>query len=149
MSKLKVGIAGYGIVGKRRHLFINDHKSLKVTAVCEQNFSKGYNELTDVLCFNNYKDLLDQDLDILFVCLTNNVAAEVTIAGLEKGLHVFCEKPPGMNVDEIIKVIEVEKKLKIIFGFFILFSVLSTSDNCNSCFAWVIIPVRITNSPFL
>ena len=120
MSKLKVGIAGYGIVGKRRHLFINDHKSLKVTAICEQNFPKGYNDLTDVLCFNNYKDLLDQDLDILFVCLTNNVAAEVTIAGLEKGLHVFCEKPPGMNVDEIIKVIEVEKKypkLKLKYGF--------------------------------
>ena len=120
MSKLKVGIAGYGIVGKRRHQFINEHKSLKVTAVCEQNFPEGYNELQDILCFNNYKDLLDQDLDILFVCLTNNVAAEVTIAGLKKGLHVFCEKPPGMNVEEIIKVIEVEKKysnLKLKYGF--------------------------------
>ena len=120
MTKFKVGIAGYGIVGKRRHLYINEHKSLKVTAVCEQNFPKGYNELQDIVCFNNYKDLLDQDLDILFVCLTNNVAAEVTIAGLEKGLHVFCEKPPGMNVDEIIKVIEVEKKnsnLKLKYGF--------------------------------
>ena len=120
MSKLKVGIAGYGIVGKRRHLFINEHKSLKVTAVCEQNFPNDYNELQDILCFNNYKDLLEQDLDILFVCLTNNVAAEVTIAGLEKGMHVFCEKPPGMNVDEIAKVIEVEKKhsnLKLKYGF--------------------------------
>ncbi|NBO72116.1 gfo/Idh/MocA family oxidoreductase, partial [bacterium] len=37
MSKLKVGIAGYGIVGRRRHLYINEHPYLEVTAVCEQN----------------------------------------------------------------------------------------------------------------
>jgi predicted dehydrogenase len=120
MIKLKVGIAGYGIVGKRRHLYINEHPSLLVTAVCEQNFSSNDSELSGVICFNNYHDLLKEDLDILFVCLTNNVAAEVTIAGLQKGLHVFCEKPPGMNVDEIKKVIEVEKqnpKLKLKYGF--------------------------------
>ena len=100
MSKLKVGIAGYGIVGRRRHLYINEHPYLEVTAVCEQNFASDYSGLPGIRCFNNYHDLLKENLDILFVCLTNNVAAEVTIAGLEKGLHVFCEKPPGMNVEE-------------------------------------------------
>ncbi len=120
MSKLKVGIAGYGIVGRRRHLYINEHPFLEVTAVCEQNFASDYSGLPGISCYNNYHDLLKEDLDVLFVCLTNNVAAEVTIAGLEKGLHVFCEKPPGMNVDEIKQVIEVEKKnpkLKLKYGF--------------------------------
>ena len=28
-KKLKVGIAGFGIVGKRRHTFIDKHPSLK------------------------------------------------------------------------------------------------------------------------
>jgi predicted dehydrogenase len=120
MSKLKVGIAGFGIVGRRRHLYINEHPFLEVTAICEQNFSSGFAELPGICCHNNYHDLLKEDLDILFVCLTNNIAAEVTIAGLKKGLHVFCEKPPGMNVDEIKQVIEVEKqnpKLKLKYGF--------------------------------
>ena len=60
------------------------------------------------------------DLDILYVCLTNDIAPVVTIAGLEKGLHVFCEKPPGRNVEDIKKVIEVEKQyptLKLKYGF--------------------------------
>jgi predicted dehydrogenase len=54
------------------------------------------------------------------VCLPNNIAAEVTIAGLEKGLHVFCEKPPGKDVDDIVSVIEAEQKhpsLKLKYGF--------------------------------
>lgn len=121
MNKLKVGIAGYGIVGKRRHLYIDNHPSLLVTAICEQNFKDTLVEIPGVSCYSNYKDLLENEaLDILFVCLTNNIAAEVTIAGLEKKLHVFCEKPPGMNVEEIRNVIEVEEKypqLKLKYGF--------------------------------
>ena len=57
---------------------------------------------------------------VLIVCLTNEIAAEVTIAGLESGLHVFCEKPPGRNVDDILRVIQYEKKhpkLKLMYGF--------------------------------
>ena len=40
-----------------------------------------------------------------------------SIEGLKKGLHIFCEKPPGIDVEDILNVIKVEKK-KIIFVFF-------------------------------
>lgn len=120
MNKLKVGIAGYGIVGKRRHIFINEHSQLEVVAVCDQNFKNEYFVEQGITYHNNINSLLNDNLDILFVCLTNNIAAEVTIAGLKKGLHVFCEKPPGMSVEDIQKVIEVEKDnpvLKLKYGF--------------------------------
>jgi predicted dehydrogenase len=120
MKKLKVGIAGYGVVGKRRHQFINAHPGLVVTAICEQTFAAGLPEMPGIACYTNYRELLQADLDILFVCLTNNIAAEVTIAGLENGLHVFCEKPPGRDVYDIKKVIETEKlypTLKLKYGF--------------------------------
>ena len=120
MKIFKVGIAGYGIVGKRRHQYINEHPSLCVTAVCDQSLSNDYQGFPGIACFNNYKDLLNTELDVLFVCLPNNIAAEVTIAGLEKGLHVFCEKPPGKDVEDIINVIATEQKhpaLKLKYGF--------------------------------
>lgn len=121
MKKLKVGIAGYGVVGKKRHQFINEHPNLQVTALCEQHFADNKIELPGIHCYTNYKELLQkEELDVLFVCLTNNISAKVTIAALNKGLHVFCEKPPGMNVEEILEVIAVEKKfpnLKLKYGF--------------------------------
>lgn len=120
MNTLKVGIAGYGVVGKRRHQFINEHPHLKVTAVCEQTFPDNFEGLPGIACYSNYKQLLEADLDIIFICLTNNIAAEVTIASLEKGLHVFCEKPPGRDVQDIVNVIETEKrfpKQKLKYGF--------------------------------
>ena len=118
--KYKVGLAGYGIVGKRRHFFIDQHPNLEVVAVCDQNFKDPYTQKDKTALYSNIEALLDCDLDILFVCLTNNVAAKTTISGLKRGFHVFCEKPPGMDVNEIKKVIEVEKanpKLKLKYGF--------------------------------
>jgi len=121
MKKLRVAIAGYGVVGKRRHHFINMHENLTVIALCEQNFKNSSLKVNGINCYTDYKDLLkNEDLDVIFICLTNNIAAEVTISSLKKGLHVFCEKPPGMSVEEIREVIDVEKSypnLKLKYGF--------------------------------
>ena len=95
---LKIGIAGFGVVGKRRKDCIDRHPNLRVVAVCDRVFS-GEGALPEgVRYYQDYRRLLTEDLDALIVCLTNDIAAEVTIAGLESGLHVFCEKPPGRNV---------------------------------------------------
>ena len=120
MNKLKVGIAGYGVVGKRRHFFIKGHPQLEVIGLCDQSFKEDYVQNGEISCYKCTDELLKLNLDILFVCLTNNVAAEVTIAGLNKGLHVFCEKPPGMNVGDIQAVIQAEREkpdLKLKYGF--------------------------------
>ncbi len=117
---LNVGIAGYGTVGKIRHRYIDEHPHMKVRAVCDQAFSDPSVKLKTIRCFANYKELLKQPLDVLFVCLPNYLAPDVTIAGLEKGLHVFCEKPPGKDVADIERVIACEKKhphQKLMYGF--------------------------------
>ncbi|MBM3249747.1 MAG: Gfo/Idh/MocA family oxidoreductase [Candidatus Omnitrophica bacterium] len=117
---LRVGIAGYGVVGKRRRQFIDLNPFLKTVAVCDKNFKESGIMPEGVGFFPNYLKLLEEPLDILFVSLPNYLAAEVTIAGLERGLHVFCEKPPGRDVEDIKKVIETEKKhpkLLLKYGF--------------------------------
>lgn len=121
MKFLKVGIAGYGVVGKRRHDVITQHPNLKVTGICDQIFQKQSVDNHGINYYSNYHDLLNKEsLDILFISFPNYLASEATIMGLSKGLHVFCEKPPGRNVYDIEEVIKVEKKnqnLKLKYGF--------------------------------
>ncbi|MBL6933130.1 MAG: Gfo/Idh/MocA family oxidoreductase, partial [Rhodospirillales bacterium] len=117
---LRVGIAGYGVVGKRRHGVIRDRDDMTVVAVCDRKIDTGDKLEDGVSAFNNYQDVLEQDLDALIVCISNDMAAEVTVAGLEKGLHVFCEKPPGRNLTDIQRVIDCEKHhpdQKLKYGF--------------------------------
>lgn len=98
---LNVGIAGYGVVGRIRHRFVDQHPRLRVAAVCDREFREPSVLEGGVRCFPAYRQLLEEPLDALFVCLPTYLAAEVTIAGLERGLHVFCEKPPGRNPGEV------------------------------------------------
>lgn len=119
-ANLRVGIAGFGVVGKRRKDCIDRSSAMRIVAVCDRAF-KGEGVLEGgIRYYEHYQRLLDEPLDVLIVCLTNDIAAEVTIAGLERGLHVFCEKPPGRNVEDIQRVIAHERRnphLKLMYGF--------------------------------
>ena len=109
--KLSVGIIGYGVVGKRRRFYIDKCPNMETVAICDVRFKKDssmidgldFNHTYDLLeersfnnpiagntddglqFFNNYTDLLNKcELDIVFVCIPNYLAPEVTIAGLER-----------------------------------------------------------------
>jgi predicted dehydrogenase len=118
---LKVGIAGHGMVGKLRHTFIDAHPEMEVIAASDRTYDQNSTKVGELAVYDDFRALLDNEsLDVLFVCLPNDVAAEATIAGLEKGCHVFCEKPPGRNLQEIQRVRDTEKKhpnLKLKYGF--------------------------------
>jgi predicted dehydrogenase len=120
MNELRVGIAGFGVVGKRRKDCIDRHPQMRVVGVCDRTFD-GEGALADgVRHYQDYRRLLSEPLDVLIVCITNDIAAEVTIAGLEAGLHVFCEKPPGRTVEDIRRVIDHERRhpsLTLVYGF--------------------------------
>jgi predicted dehydrogenase len=120
MAPLKVGIAGYGIVGKLRRACVDHNPHMELVAVCDRSFNENGTFPEGVRYYTDYRNLFKEKLDVLIVCLTNEVAPEVTIAGLELGLHIFCEKPPGRDVEDIVRVIQCEKKhpdCKLMYGF--------------------------------
>ncbi len=120
MNDLKVGIAGYGVVGKRRRQCVDRHERMQMVAVCDRTFESDGIMEDGLRYYTDYRKLLTEDIDVLIICMTNDIAPEVTIAGLQKGLHVFCEKPPGRNVQDIVDVIQHEKqhpRLKLMYGF--------------------------------
>lgn len=119
-DRVRVGIAGYGVVGKRRRECCDRHPAFDVIAVCDRVFDDDGIMPDGLRYYRDYHDLLSEDLDALIVCMSNDMAAEVTIAGLSRGLHVLCEKPPGRNMADIEAVIEEEGKhpeLHLMYGF--------------------------------
>ena len=118
---MRVGIAGYGVVGKKRLLSIIRNTSYKVTSISEIN-PKARNNIPDgINVFKNYQDLITEaDLDIIFISLPNKFASKAVSLSLKKGLNVFCEKPPSRTLNELLKVQEIYKKfpnLKLMYGF--------------------------------
>ena len=67
---LRVGIAGYGVVGKRRRSVVDAHADLQTVAVCDRTLP-GTGRFDDgVKHFTHYADLLNEALDVLIVCLS-------------------------------------------------------------------------------
>ena len=120
-STLKVGIAGFGIIGKLRCKCINHTKNMTVVSACDKVMPKSSELDKKIKFYSDYETMIkSESLDVLFVCMTNDIAPKATCYALENGLHVFCEKPPGKNVESIEKVLEVESrnpKLKLMYGF--------------------------------
>ena len=115
---IRTAIIGYGAMGKRRQEAIAQDPRYQLVAICELNAQV----ILPANCrhLTNYRQVLTQDLDAIFVCTPNQVTAEITIASLHQGKHVFSEKPPGRNLQEVQQILEAEKSnpsSKLKFGF--------------------------------
>jgi predicted dehydrogenase len=117
---LRVGVAGYGSTGQIRRQHIDAHPRMQTVAVCDQTVPTPGEATDGVRMWSNWEQLLEEQMDVLFVCLWNDIAPTVVMEGLRRGLHVFCEKPPGRTVEDVIRVREVEREhpeLKLKYGF--------------------------------
>jgi predicted dehydrogenase len=62
--------------------------------------------------YSDFRELLDKekDLDAVVVCTTDNLHAAVSVAAMQKGKHVFCQKPMTHTVYEARRMAEVARK---------------------------------------
>ena len=116
---LRSGIVGYGYMGQIRRRNIVNHPDLEFTAICDPSRNEEIENL-NVPIFNNWEDLVVADIDLVFVCTPNYLIPEIAVKAMDRGLHVFCEKPPGRNLTDIQRIRAAElanPDCKLIFGF--------------------------------
>lgn len=66
--------------------------------------------------FTDYRKLLaSKSIDAVVIATSDNWHADVTIAALEAGKHVYCEKPMCKSLEEAFKMYDTVKKTKKIF----------------------------------
>ncbi len=115
----KVGIIGFGKIGQLRARLVESHPNLLLDSISDIVDNRN-DQFSRIPLFSNYQDVLARNPDIIFVCSSNDMLAVATIAALDKGCHVFSEKPPGRTVEEVKAIITAEKRnpdCNLKFGF--------------------------------
>jgi len=116
MKKLKIGITGYGKMGKIREKTFLSSNEVNLISI----FDYQYNEKrTGVKVCKSFEELLATDIDAIFISSYVNSNAEYTIRALKAGKHVFCEKPPAMNSKQMKEVEMMYKQSSLVlkYGF--------------------------------
>lgn len=114
MSKIKVAVIGCGSIARRRHLVEyanNDH--VEIIAVCDIVESRAVEmaEKYEAQAFTQYEEVVQlAEVDLISVCLPNDLHAPVSIAALNAGKHVLCEKPMATSRKEAEEMIEAAKQ---------------------------------------
>ena len=114
-AKLKVGIIGTGIIGKSHvrgyQSMPNDVEMVAVADINESEAQRVAQEHDIPHAFSDYRELLKIDeIDSVDVCLPNFLHAPVTIAALEAGKHVYCEKPMAKTGPEAVAMYEAAQR---------------------------------------
>jgi predicted dehydrogenase len=96
-SKIHVGVIGVGQIGKAH---INNYAKVPAAEVVaaadinEAELKRVAEQFKISSTYTNFRELLERDdIDAVDVCLHNNLHAPVTIAALQAGKNVYCEKP--------------------------------------------------------
>ncbi|MGP4063968.1 Gfo/Idh/MocA family protein [Oceanobacillus sp. M65] len=121
MTAVRVAVIGCGSIAKHRHLIeYSLQPGVEITAVCDivEERAKAAAEKYGATAYTDYETLLkEEEVDAVSVCLPNYLHAPVSIAALEAGCHVLCEKPMATSREEAQQMIDAanknEKKLMI------------------------------------
>ena len=106
MKKLKFGIAGYGKMGKIREKAIQNLDTSELICI----FDKDYKNInSNVEICSSFDELLESDIDGVFVSTYVNASSEYVLRALQSGKHVFCEKPPALSLEELSDILDFQK----------------------------------------
>jgi len=120
-KKLNVGLIGYGFMGRTHsnayckvsHFFdIPYEPNLHVVCGLEEAEAKAF---ADKWGYDSYttdwhKVIEDDKVDVIDICVPNNMHAEIAMAAAKAGKAILCEKPLALNGDQAREMVEVVEK---------------------------------------
>jgi predicted dehydrogenase len=96
---------------------VNAHPEIQLKSVCD---TSGYvldvlSKYTGVGTYSDYKKMFaEEGLDCVFVATPSRHHAEIVTEALERGLHVFCEKPFALDPETGFRLAELAERKRLI-----------------------------------
>ncbi len=116
MDTIKIGVIGTGTISESHLNAYQKNPQVEIRALCDLNAEllarrgETYGVPAERLYTDYTKMLAAEKLDAVSVCTWNSQHAPVTIAALEAGLNVLCEKPMATSTQEALKMQEAAER---------------------------------------
>lgn len=121
MGKIKVAIIGFGRIGQVHFKSLINHPNYQVTHVCDIKPAADFSEKFPAIKYvNDYREILtDPAVEAVLIGTPTSLHPTMIIEAAKAKKHIFCEKPIGFEMTEIMKAYyEVKKQgVKFQLGF--------------------------------
>lgn len=114
-KKLKMGLVGLGNIGQTHFEILAELKQIELVGVCDFDKKRAddFAAKAKTTPFYNHIDLFDQSgLEAVMIAVPHYHHPTIAIDAFERGLHVLCEKPLAVHVNEARRTIEAYKAAK-------------------------------------
>lgn len=101
---IKVGIIGYGRIGKRHATHIKNTEHLELKFICDNAVDN-----VDYLSVDDIPEA-DNDMNLVSICTPNGLHGRHALAMISKGYHVLIEKPMTLHFQEALTVIDLAEQ---------------------------------------
>jgi len=113
MTTIRWGLLSTANINRRLIPAIRASRRGELVAVASrtQEYAEAYaNEWEIPSAFGSYKEMLDSGaVDAVYISLPNHLHPEWTVKALNTGVHVLCEKPFALTVEEVDQMISTAK----------------------------------------
>ena len=106
-----VGLSFRSPFGRARAVM--ETPNVELVAVCDilEEPARAVGEEFEIPWYTDYEQMLAQDdIEMVFIATPDADHAPQTIAALEAGIHVLCEKPMAISMDEVHAMLDAEAK---------------------------------------
>lgn len=115
MKKIRIALIGAGNIANTHLDAYRTLPNVEIAAICDIDEARLTTTADKYGIANRYTDVAsmlaaERDLDGADVCVWNCNHASCTIAALNAGLHVICEKPMAYNTAEAKEMLECAKR---------------------------------------
>lgn len=113
-TTLRLGILGCANIARQFARDVAPSRALRIEAVASRDAAKAAAfaaEFGIARAHGSYEALLaDAALDAIYIPLPNSLHAEWAVRAAEHGLHVLCEKPLALSLDEGAELVELARR---------------------------------------
>ncbi len=107
---LRVGVIGLGDIAKVHIPILKAMETVELVAVCDHDQERWFDD-QGIHFYTDYVKMLDREqLDSVHICLPHYLHKPVAMECVARGIHLFLEKPMGINMTEVREFVELEVK---------------------------------------
>ncbi|NBB50556.1 Gfo/Idh/MocA family oxidoreductase [Rhizobium sp. CRIBSB] len=110
-TPLKVGVAGVGVMGRNHARVLSDIRDFALTTIFDPDaaVAQGVAEAYDAVPVTTAEAFVGSGLEAAVVATPNRYHADLSVALLERGVHVLVEKPIAATVADARRMIDAAK----------------------------------------